>query len=140
MYVKVRDLMTANVLTIQPHHSVERARKLMDTHQLSALPVVDSDDIVVGMVSSSDLVRPGGSENSPVRTIMSTRVFTISEYDDARNVARLMRNQHIHHVVVTNEKRVVGMISSYDLLRLVENHRFVMRDAPSGPRGKQGKG
>ncbi|NNE10273.1 MAG: CBS domain-containing protein [Gemmatimonadetes bacterium] len=132
--------MTANVLTIRPYHSVERARKLMDSHQLSALPVVDSDDLVVGMVSSSDLVRTNGSENSPVRTIMSTRVFTISEYDAVHSVARMMRNRHIHHVVVTNEKRVVGMISSYDLLRLVENHRFVMRNAPNGPRGKHGTG
>jgi signal-transduction protein with cAMP-binding, CBS, and nucleotidyltransferase domain len=42
-----------------------------------------------------------------------------------------MRNHHIHHVIVTHEQRIVGIISSFDLLKLVEDHRFVMKNAPT---------
>ena len=40
----------------------------------------------------------------------------------------------IHHAVVTHEKKVVGMISSFDLLKLVEDHRFVMKNPPDAGR------
>ena len=42
-----------------------------------------------------------------------------------------MRKNKVHHVVVTHEKRVVGLISSFDLLKLVEGHRFVSKQGPS---------
>ena len=42
-----------------------------------------------------------------------------------------MRKNKVHHVVVTHEKRVVGLISSFDLLKLVEGHRFVSKLGPS---------
>ena len=49
------------------------------------------------------------------------------QYNDASIAARIMRKNKIHHVVVTHEKKVVGLISSFDLLKLVEGHRFVMK-------------
>ena len=57
--------------------------------------------------------------------------------NDASVAARIMRKNKIHHVVVTHEKRVVGIISSFDLLKLVEEHRFVAKGAPS--RSKKGR-
>ena len=61
---------------------------------------------------------------------MNANVYTVPQYADASLAARIMRNHGIHHVVVTHEKKVVGIISSFDLLRLVEEHRFVMKNAP----------
>ena len=54
------------------------------------------------------------------------------------NAARMMRNHKIHHLVVTSEQQVIGMISSYDLLKLVEGRRFEMKN-PSTPKSR-GKG
>ena len=42
-----------------------------------------------------------------------------------------MRNHKIHHVVVTHEKKVVGILSAFDLLKLVEGHRYVQKNAPT---------
>ena len=64
-------------------------------------------------------------------------VITIPEYNDASAAARVMRNHKIHHVVVTKEKEIVGIISSFDLLQLVEDHRFVMKGAPT-PKKQRG--
>ena len=45
MNVKVDDLMIQQVITVQPHHTVDRLRRLMETNQVHAVPVVDSDDL-----------------------------------------------------------------------------------------------
>ena len=50
-----------------------------------------------------------------------------------------MRNHNIHRVVVTHEKQVVGMLSAFDLLKLVEDHRYVAKNAPTQSKRKGGK-
>ncbi len=128
MSVKINDLMTESVITAQPHQSVEHVRNMMENNKISSIPVVDSEGHPVGIVSATDLahdLKPG----SPVSNIMTERVYTIPQYNNASAAARLMRNHHIHHVVVTHEKMIVGMISAFDLLALVEKHRYVSKNS-----------
>ena len=130
MNVKVHELMSGAVITAEPHHSVEHVRKLLDTHGISAVPVVDTAGQPVGIVSVTDLgqdLKPG----APVNGIMTTKVYTVPQYDDVSTAARVMRNHHVHRVVVTHEKKVVGVLSAFDLLKLVEGHRFVAKGAPT---------
>ena len=136
MSVKIADLMVENVLTVQPHHSVDHVRGIMEKNAIGALPVVGPDGEPVGIVSATDLI---GDLNgaSPVNKIMTERVYTVPAYNDAQVAARIMRNHKIHHVVVTHEKRVVGIISSYDLLKLVEDHRFTAKAAPTATKKKR---
>ena len=68
---------------------------------------------------------------------MSEGVRAVPAYNDVSVAARIMRKRKIHHVVVTHEKRVVGMISSFDLLQLVEGHRFSVKGAPTTSKRKQ---
>lgn len=134
MNVKVHELMTASVVTAEPHHSVEHVRKMLDKNGISAVPVVNGDQQPIGIVSSTDLAQDlkGGA---PISSIMTDKVYTVPQYDDVSVAARVMRNHRIHRVVVTHEKRVVGMLSAFDLLKLVEGHRFVAKNAP--PRSKR---
>lgn len=138
MNVKVDDVMIQQVITVQPHHTVDRLRRLMETNQVHAVPVVDSDGQLVGIVSSNDLVSElkGGT---PVSQIMTDRVYTVPRYDDVHIAARIMRNHRIHHVVVTHEQELVGILSSFDLLKLVEEHRFVIKNAPTESSRKRSK-
>ena len=62
---------------------------------------------------------------------MSTKVYSVPQYDDVHIAARVMRNHHIHHVVVTHEQAVVGVLSAFDLLKLVEDHRYVAKNPPT---------
>lgn len=138
MNVTINDLMVEQVMTTTPHQTVEHVRHVMRDNSVSCMPVVDSDDQPVGMVTSTDLLKdyPDGK---PISQIMGEKVFTVPRYGDVSLAARIMRNHKIHHVVVTDEKKVVGLVSSYDLLKLVENHRFVMKNAPSTPKKGGGK-
>ena len=80
--------------------------------------MVDSDGVAVGIVTATDLL-DDHNEGTPISKFMSTRVYTVPRYDQPHIAARVMRNHHIHHVVVTEDKKVVGMVSSFDLLRLI---------------------
>lgn len=129
MNVKIADLMAKRVISAQPHHSVEHVRGLMQRNRVHAVPVVGPDGEALGFVSSADLLAELKT-GTPIGSLMTDHVHTVPAYNDASVAARIMRKHRIHHVVVTHEKRVVGMISSFDLLSLVEDRRFVMKNAP----------
>ena len=138
MSVKVEELMTKSVVTAQPHQSVEHVRNMLDKNSISAVPVVDSDGHPIGIVSSTDLVQHL-KPNSPISQIMTEKVYTVPQYDDTSIAARVMRNHNIHRVVVTHEKSVVGILSAFDLLKLVESHRYVAKNPPTPSKRKGGK-
>ena len=103
---------------------------MLHKNSISSVPVVDSDGHPVGIVSAIDLI-DDLKAGSPVSAIMGDKVFTVPQYDDVSIAARIMRNHHIHHVVVTNEQKVVGIVSAFDLLKLVEDHRYISKNAPT---------
>ncbi|MDH3733569.1 MAG: CBS domain-containing protein [Gemmatimonadota bacterium] len=130
MNAKVSDVMTSNVVTTEPHVSVSRVRSIMAKNHIGALPVVDSQGAPVGIVSATDLIADLNAA-SPISTVMTDKVYTVSKYDDTSIAARVMKNHKIHRVIVTHERKVVGVVSAFDLLDLVTGHRFVMKNAPT---------
>jgi CBS domain-containing protein len=131
--VKVNELMAQNVVTAQPHHTVDHVRKLLERNHIHAVPVVDGEGRAVGIVSTTDLI--GEHKNgTPVSQLMTPKVLTVPLYEDVHIAARVMRNHQIHRVVVTHEQKVVGILSAFDLLKLVEDHRFVMKNPPTRKR------
>jgi len=131
MNVKVHELMSESVVTTQPHKSVEHVRALLERNRLSAVLVVDSDEQPVGIVSTTDLL-PDLKPNAQISSIMTEKVYSVPKYDDVSTAARVMRNHKIHRVVVTHEQQVVGVLSTFDLLKLVEGRRFVAKNPPTG--------
>lgn len=123
MTVKIADLMSQRVITAQPHHTVEHVREMMNKNSILAVPIVGPDGEPMGIVTSSDLM-DGHNEQSPVNKLMTEQVYKLPAYNNVDVAARVMRKHKIHHVVVTHEQEVVGIISSFDLLELVENRRF----------------
>ena len=136
MNVKITDVMAKRVISAQPHHTVEHVRGLLQRNRIHAVPVVGPESEPLGIVSSADLA-DDLKNGTPVNQFMSRDVRTIPAYNDASMAARIMRKHKIHHVVVTHEKRVIGMISSFDLLKLVEGHRFVAKGAPTTSKRKR---
>ena len=82
-----------------------------------------SESVAVA-VSEADLVRKAMASGAPAeqvlaRTVMSTPVMTIDIAQSAHDASDLMAERGIRHLVITEEGRVVGMISVRDLLRWV---------------------
>jgi len=130
MNVKVEELMTKAVVTTEPHQSVDHVRAMMERNKVGAIPVVDSNGQPLGIISSTDLV-PELNGSSPVSGLMTDKVYTVPKYDDVSIAARVMRNHGIHRVIVTHEKKIAGILSTFDLLKLVEDHRYVAKNAPT---------
>ena len=135
MNAKIEDLMNSRVMTVQPHQTFGHVKTLMHEHSISCLPVVGPDNEPVGIVTASDLL-DDHADGTHISQFMSSNVYTVPVYGDPSLAARIMRNHHIHHVVVTHEQEIVGILSSFDLLQLVEDHRFVMKGAPSKSKQK----
>jgi signal-transduction protein with cAMP-binding, CBS, and nucleotidyltransferase domain len=138
MNATIEDLMVKSVVTTRPHKSVGHVKDIMKTNNIQSVPVVGEDAEVLGIITATDMLEDT-SDNTPVSQVMTKKVFTVPLYSDVHIAARVMRNQKIHHVVVTHEKQLVGILSAFDLLKLVEEHRFVMKNAPTPSKKKRSK-
>ncbi len=138
MNVKIADLMAKRVISAQPHHSVDHVRGMMERNRIHAVPIVGPEGEASGIVTTADAARKLKGE-TPVKRIMTERVYSVPAYNDVSAAARIMRKHKIHHVLVTHEKKVIGMISSFDLLKLVEGHRFVAKQAPASTKKRKGR-
>jgi len=134
----VADLMSERLVIVTRHQTVGHVRALLGRHGIHALPVVNVENEPVGIVTSLDLVGQI-SDEMLIGQLMTRDVYSVPKYADVSLAARIMRNHRIHHLVVTHEREIVGILSSFDLLRLIEGRRFVARNPPSRPQKGGGK-
>jgi len=117
--MKVKDVMTRDVLIANPRQSICDAAKLMAECDAGALPVGEEDQLV-GVITDRDIavraVARRLSADTPVHDIMSREVLYCFEDEDVDHVARNMADQQIRRLpVLDREKRLVGIVSIGDL-------------------------
>lgn len=117
--LKAKDIMSANVVSVDPDTPITTALQLMlDRHQ-SGLPVIDRQGRLVGIVSEFDvldLIWDFDRINSEVYQYMTHQVHTVDETDDLTCVAERFRLFGIHRLPVLRGNRVVGIVDRHDLL------------------------
>ncbi|MEM8891280.1 MAG: CBS domain-containing protein [Bacteroidota bacterium] len=131
MKLKIADLMVKNVVTTQAHKSIGHLRGIMQNNRISSVPVVNSENEPIGIVTSNDLSRPDLNDASPVSTLLSGHVYKVPAYNDISIAAKVMRKHKFHHLLVMHEQELVGIISAFDLLQLLDEHKFVMKNPPT---------
>lgn len=121
----VRDAMTKGTINIAADAPPDEAARLLDTHHISGLPVVDRDGRLVGVLSQTDLLRARVIDHLwatlpglAVRHLMSTPAVTVSEDLPLDEAASLMEVRRIHRLVVVADDGCtpVGMLSVSDLI------------------------
>ncbi len=130
MNVTVGEIMTTPVITVMKHQTAGHASGLMHDHGVSAIPVVGPQHEPLGIITATDLL-VSRSAATPVAAFMVKPPLSVHVNDGPHVAARVMRNHHIHHVLVVDQRAVVGIVSAYDLLGLVEEHRYVAKAAPT---------
>ena len=138
MNVKVEEVMVTPVISTHERKSIGHVKEIMQKKHVHSLPIVDGENKVVGIITTNDIIEDI-SDDTTVNLVMSKNVLTIPKYSGIHIAARIMRNHNIHHLVVTHEKELVGVLSSLDLLQFVENHRFVSKNAPTASKRKSGR-
>ena len=120
-----RQLMTIKVEVATPQTTLAEAARELGRLEISGLPVVDADGQVLGILTESDLLRALLEEKpveTPIGTIMTAPVVTVDEFTPADTVARLLRTHRVHHLPVTRQGAVVGLITPQEVIRyFVEN-------------------
>ena len=99
------------------------AVQLMDAKNVGALVVMEGERLV-GIISERDytrkiMLRGKRSRETKVAEIMSTNVFTTNRREGVETCLRLMTDQHIRHLPVVDDDKVVGVISIGDLVKHV---------------------
>jgi len=148
-HLVVRDLMTSDVLSARPEQQLGDVARMMMDKDVRALPVVDDNGALVGMVTHRELLKyliPDYLQRSksgkfralpanmmagqgnvdprglPVKDVMSRAVLCLSEDQTLTDVANLMNNKDVDRFPVVREGIVVGFLTRADLIRrLVAN-------------------
>jgi CBS domain-containing protein len=133
--MKVTEIMSFPVITVAADATISHAAQLLVEYGISALPVLDSDGELVGIVSEADMLpletRPDPrSQATPlaatlgrvpehVLEIMTTDVVSVQATAEVSQAARIMIEAGIKHVPVLNDGRLVGIVSRRDLVGVI---------------------
>jgi CBS domain-containing membrane protein len=116
----VGTLMARDVQTVQPGDSLYRARMLMNQHHLKALPVVDAEHRVVGIVTVYDLFNLDVVDLDPVSKVMSSPVTTVDVDTPVARLVALMTDLGLRHLpVVDDGGRLVGIVTRSELIAVL---------------------
>ena len=139
-------IMTRDVVTVGPDDTVARVAEVLTGHGISAVPVVEPDGSLIGMISEGDLMRPFGRESElrrdwwlnliaegtdlaeefldyirvdrhRVRDLMSQNVVTATETASLPEIADLLSRHRIKRVPVLRAGKLVGIVSRADIVR-----------------------
>ena len=139
------DVMTRNVITVDPGATVQAVAGLLSERGISGAPVVDASGQLVGIISEGDLLRrteigtnaPGSvrrswwledvatarardyvkSHGRTVRDIMTRDVVSVTDDTDLSEIARLLETNRIKRVPVLHDGKIVGIVSRSNLVR-----------------------
>ena len=134
--MRAKDLMTYPVITVRPEAPAKEAARLLASHGFTALPVVDADDTVVGIVSEADLIRgrvlpdprsliddnppaPPEPAAATVAGVMTANPVVVALTADAVVLTKLMLDRHLRTLPVVDEGRLTGIVTRRDLLRTI---------------------
>lgn len=153
------DIMTPKVISVGPDAEVREIAQLLLEHRISAVPVVDDERHVLGIVSEGDLMRrvksdehqgrswwlslftggkdPGEyvkSHGRKAREVMTPDPLTVEENTPLHTIARLLEKHHIKRVPVVREDKLVGIVSRANLLQGIANAAVAPTESPMDDR------
>jgi CBS domain-containing protein len=147
--MKARDVMVSPVVTVKPSASVQEAAKLLVERRISAVPVVDDQGKVIGIISEGDLLHRAevGTERQrswwllgltdeetlaaeyvkararKVADVMASSVMTATPDAPLHELAALMETKSIKRVPIVEDGRLVGIVSRANLVQAVASAR-----------------
>jgi CBS domain-containing protein len=141
--MKAMDVMVRDVITVSPDDDVAEAVRLLAEYDVSALPVVDDDDTVIGMISEADLLRReeigtekhrrwwleavtpatklaeefAKSHGRRVEEVMSTNIVSASEDTPLAEIATLLERHRIKRLPILRDGKLAGIVSRANLIQ-----------------------
>ena len=127
MKIQVKDFMATPVTVVEGRISVGEIRSLMKNKGIHAVPLVyrvDDEIVIRGIVTTTDLCC-NIDDAMPVDEAMRfSKVHVIHPTMSAKSASDMMMKNKVHHIVVMDDGKIVGMISSLDFVKLVSEHEL----------------
>jgi len=130
----VRDVMTWNVITVSSETPIMEARKIMETHNILRMPVVDKGKLV-GMVSRERIARTGPSpatslsvweinyllSKMTVKEIMAKEIVTVTPNTTVESAVALAQDKGVGALPVMEDNKLVGIVTTNDFFYKILN-------------------
>jgi CBS-domain-containing membrane protein len=141
------DIMTKDVIVLNDEDDIKKASDIFLKYKINAIPVVNSDKKLCGIVSETDLVYQESNLHIPtlftifdsifylgsskhfkedvnkitatkIKDIMNKDVFYAKETEDIYDIATVMTDKKFYSIPIVNEgKEIVGVVSRYDIIK-----------------------
>lgn len=138
--LKVKDVMTTNVISVQENDTMQMVCDILNTSKIHHIPVTDEENIFKGIISKLDVVllqdwatnlnlksskhlndQVLGSQTAGER--MTKQVAKVSPDDTIETCADIFKENLFHCLPVLEDKELVGLITTFDLLRIAYTKR-----------------
>ena len=131
MSLKVEDVMVEDVISVPEKAMVKEAAELMNRHEIGCLIVVKNGK-PVGIVTETDMVKrvilgPVDPEKTKVRKIMSRPLVVVSPQMNLDEASKVMRKRKIKKLPVIERGRLVGLVTTTDIVRSPEVMKMMIR-------------
>jgi CBS domain-containing protein len=127
--VTAKDIMARPVLAATPLASLRDVATQLVTNEFSGMPVAASDGRVIGVVTESDIVRTliegKRLENLTAGEVMTGPPITVDVNTPIEDVMRSLEDSRIVRVPVTDQDKLVGIISRGDVIRAILEPEFI---------------
>jgi acetoin utilization protein AcuB len=132
--MRVRDVMTTNVVTIPSNTPLADARRIMDAHGFKRLPVVDKGKLM-GVVSRDTLEKAGPSKLTTfsmheisyllskvtVREVMKRDLVTLSPEATVEEAVAMAQNRKVGSLLVVEDGKLIGIATTNDFFYKIAN-------------------
>ena len=115
--MRVEEIMSTPIVTTTPTIKVAQLKNLFSQKGIHAVPVVNTDGTIAGIVTSSDLTAVH-NETLLTRQIMTPKVHICIRTNRVKDAAKTMVKHQVHHMVVMEDGEIIGMISSMDIIKV----------------------
>ncbi len=123
----LRDVMTRGVVNVSMDAKVKEVATILCREGLSAVAVISEDGEAMGIISGMDILKVIGKdnwENMSAESIMTPHIEIVKPTSTVGEAARIMREKHIHRLLIFSEKgvgasqRPIGILSASDIVRV----------------------
>jgi CBS domain-containing protein len=121
-----RNVMTTDVIHVTKDTNIYEAIQTMVAHNVTGLPVVNEDGMLVGVVTEKDVLRLlYNVEDRPgtVAEFMSRNVVAFDQDDDLCDLVESFKVNHFRRVPILDRGRLVGIVSRKDIIRHIKEQQ-----------------
>ena len=116
----ISDMMAKTIWMVSTEDTIEKVGAMFASHKLSAVPVVDAKGVIFGIISSRDLLHFQATKKNPKAVnaweLCTYRPIAVSPETPVAEVAKLMIKNKIHHILITENGTLRGIVSALDFV------------------------